>query len=355
MKDLRRVVLAAGGTAGHVFPAVAILRELQARGVDVRLFSDDRGLRYVGDLDRDVVDIIESGGLVSGPITKRLGNARKLVAGGFAARRLLKNYRPDLVIGLGGYASVTPILAASRLGIPTVLHEQNSVMGAANKFTARNADAVALTFDPTEGARGTCHITGNVSRRKIIEIGAVSYPTPEPGGQLGILVMGGSQGARSISERVPAALAGVDAVLRGRLTVVHQARSEDHNCVTAAYANADISARVVPFVDVPATLPSTHLVIARSGATTVCDIAVARRPAIYLPLLTHSDLQQVKNAAAVVDVGGAEMQREDEREVDDLTAAVSRLLGDTNALRHMADAARTWSRPDAIEAILALL
>lgn len=349
------MVLAAGGTAGHVFPALAIREVLVKRGVDVRLFSDDRGLKYIDETDRDWVDEIPSGGLVTGSIRKRVSNLGKLVTGGFRARKLLRGYKPDLVIGLGGYASVGPILAASRQGVPTVLHEQNSVMGAANKVTARQADAVALTFDPTEGARGACTVTGNPSRPAIGAAGELPYPSPELIDPLGVLVMGGSQGARSISEQVPAALAALPPALGQRLRVVHQARSEDHDRVTAAYQAAHIEAQVVPFVDVPAALPDTHLVISRSGATTVCDMAVARRPAIYLPLLTHSDLQQVKNASAVVDAGGALLCREDEHDAADLAAMVESLLGDPERLQSMADAARAWSRPDAADAIVALL
>ncbi|KAG1647642.1 UDP-N-acetylglucosamine--N-acetylmuramyl-(pentapeptide) pyrophosphoryl-undecaprenol N-acetylglucosamine transferase [Nymphon striatum] len=228
-------------------------------------------------------------------------------------------------------------------------------MGAANKVTARQADAVALTFDPTEGARGACTVTGNPSRPAIGAAGELPYPSPELIDPLGVLVMGGSQGARSISEQVPAALAALPPALGQRLRVVHQARSEDHDRVTAAYQAAHIEAQVVPFVDVPAALPDTHLVISRSGATTVCDMAVARRPAIYLPLLTHSDLQQVKNASAVVDAGGALLCREDEHDAADLAAMVESLLGDPERLQSMADAARAWSRPDAADAIVALL
>lgn len=348
-------MLAAGGTAGHVFPALAIREVLVEQGVEVRVFSDERGLTYLDGLDRGTVDVIPSGGLVTGSITKRVGNLAKLVSGAFRARKLLRSYKPDLVIGLGGYPSVGPILAASRQGIPTVLHEQNSVMGAANKVTARQADAVALTFDPTEGSRGACTVTGNPSRPSIAALGALPYPAPELIDPLGVLVMGGSQGARSISDQVPAALAALPTALVQRLRVVHQARDEDHDRVTAAYEAAHIEATVVPFVDVPATLPDTHLVISRSGATTVCDMAVARRPAIYLPLLTHSDLQQVKNASAVVEAGGALLCREDENDAAALSALVESLLADPERLQTMADAARTWSRPDAATAIVALL
>ncbi|MEM7096127.1 MAG: undecaprenyldiphospho-muramoylpentapeptide beta-N-acetylglucosaminyltransferase [Actinomycetota bacterium] len=350
-----RVVLAAGGTAGHVFPALAIRSLLVGQGAEVRLYCDERALAYVGDLDQSTIDVIPSGGLVTGSITKRVGNLFKLVTGSFAARRLLKEYRPELVIGLGGYASVGPVLAARHLGIPSVLHEQNSVMGAANKVTARSADAVALTFDPTEGARGATTVTGNPSRPEIVAVGDVPYPTVGSDSPIGILIMGGSQGARIVSERVPAALAGLPDQLRPRLRVVHQARPEDHDRVTAAYASVGIEATVEPFVDVPAALPEVHLVISRSGATTVCDMAVAGRPAIYLPLLSHRDLQQVKNAQSVVDAGGALLLREDETTTEDLGHAVASLLEDPARLSAMATAARAWSRPDASQAILDLL
>ena len=355
MSHLERVVLAAGGTAGHVFPALAIRAGLVERGTDVRLYCDDRALAYLDQVEPSDVDVVPSGGLVTGSIPKRIGNLLKLGRGLVRSWRLLRRDRPDLVIGLGGYASVGPVLAARQLGIPSVLHEQNSVMGVANRFTASRADAVALTYDPTTAARGNCTVTGNPSRPEIAAIGAVPYPTPTEDGSLGVLVIGGSQGARVMSDRVPAALAGIAPGLRTRLRVIHQARPEDHDRVVNAYGEAGIDAVVQPFVDVPGALPPTHLVIARSGATTVSDLAVARRPAIYLPLLSHADLQQVGNAAAVVEAGGALLCREDEYEVDDLTAMVDDLLGDPARLTSMADAARGWSRPDAAAAILALL
>lgn len=355
MSHLQRVVLAAGGTAGHVFPALAIRAGLVERGVDVRLYCDQRALAYVGDLDRSSIEVVPSGGLVTGSFRRRLGNLAKLARGLVISRRLLRTHRPDLVVGLGGYASVGPVLAARRLGIPSVLHEQNSVMGAANRFTAPRAGAVALTFDPTENARGDCTVTGNPSRPEIIAIGATPFPSPMSGDRVGILVMGGSQGARIVSDRVPAALAALPEALRERLRVVHQARAEDHDRVVLAYEAAAIDASVEPFVDVPTALPDTHLVIARSGATTVCDLAVARRPAIYLPLLSHADLQQVKNASAVVNAGGAVLAREDECDVEQLASTVADLIGDPAQLQTMADAARAWSRPDAAEAILSLL
>lgn len=351
----RSVVLAAGGTAGHVFPALAIYQQLIEAGNDVVLLSDERGLKYTDDFDPAHVQTIPSGGLVTGSMRKRVGNLFKLADGYRQSRQILKQRQPDLVVGLGGYASVGPLLAAQHLGLPNVLHEQNAVMGAANKVTARKADAVALSFTNTEGARGKCHVTGNPSRPSIVEIGNAPFPTPSETDKLGVLVIGGSQGARSISENVPAALAGINPLLRGRLSVTHQARIEDHDDVTASYAKSGIQAQIVPFVDVPAALPTTHLVIARSGATTVCDIAVARRPAIYLPLLTHSDLQQVKNATAVADVGGAHVHREDEGSAEELGAVAAGLLSDATALASMADAARRWSHPNAANAILELL
>lgn len=353
--ELSRVVLAAGGTAGHVFPALAIRDELIDRGVDVKLYCDDRALRYVEGFGDDEIEVIPSGGIVTGSPLTRLRNAVRLVRGLVTAWRRLGRDRPDLVIGLGGYAAVGPILGAGRRGIPNVLHEQNSIMGTANKLSAGRADAVALTFDPTVGAKGNCTVTGNPTRRSVAAVGEAPYPTPAAADSLGILVMGGSQGARVVSDRVPAALAAISSDLRNRLRVVHQARAEDHDRVVEAYSDAGIVASVLPFVDVPTTLVSTHLVISRAGATTVCDVAVARRPAVYLPLLSNHDLQQVSNARVVVDAGGAVMRREDETDVDDLRDMVEELLADPERLAGMADAARAWSRPDAAEAIIDLV
>lgn len=349
------IAIAAGGTAGHVFPAMALYQRLKAEGSSVTLITDDRGLRYADGFEKADVTVLPSGGVVTGSPMKRLSNIAKLGSGYVKARSLLKRMRPDAVVGMGGYAAVGPLVSARQLGIRTVLHEQNSVMGLANKVSARSADYVALSFDPTEGAKGNCVVTGNPCRPEVVEVGADPFPIPAADGQIGVLVMGGSQGARSVSENVPAALGQLPAALAARLRVVHQARAEDHPQVIAAYAEAGVTATVESFVDVPAALTECHLVVARSGASTVCDVAVARRPAVYLPLLSHADLQQVKNAKAVVDRGGALIHREDQGSADDLANTVGSLLADPNQLATMADAAYGWSRPDAVDAIIKLI
>jgi len=349
------VVLAAGGTAGHVFPAQAIYERLLANGTEVHLLTDDRGLRWADGFAPEHVRVIPSGGIVTGSIPTRTRNAAKLTRGYFRARVALLDLQPDAVLGMGGYAAVGPLVSAQRMAIPTLLHEQNSVMGLANRAAARSADVIALSFDPTEGAKGECIVTGNPSRPDVIEVGAQPYPTPTEGGPLELLVIGGSQGARSISIRIPSAIAHLDETLRARLRVVHQARTEDHQQVTDTYERAGVAAEVLPFVDVPETLTHTHLVLGRSGATTVCDVAVARRPGLYLPLTSHTDLQQVKNARAVTMAGGALIHREDESTVQDLRSTLEDLLSNPGRLNSMAAAAFAWSRPDAADAILGLI
>lgn len=349
------IAIAAGGTAGHVFPAFALYDALRADGARVVLLTDDRGQRYAGEFDPADVVILPSGGIVTGSITKRVGNIAKLGSGLVKSWRYLRSERPDAVVGMGGYAAVGPIVAARALGIRTVLHEQNSVMGLANKVAARSADVIALTFDPTEGARGNCVVTGNPCRRDVSAVGAAPYPAPSDDEAVGVLVMGGSQGARSVSQTVPTALAALDPALRNRLRVVHQARDEDAAGVRATYGDAGIEAEVLPFIDVPEALGEAHLFIGRSGASTVCDVAVAGRPAVYLPLLTHADLQQVKNAQAVIDVGGALALREDESSTADLTEVIADLLSSPHRLAAMAAASRSWSRPDAIDRIVSLI
>lgn len=350
-----KIAIAAGGTAGHVFPAMAVYQRLIADGAEATLLTDERGSRYADGFDPAHVITLPSGGIVTGSVKTRLTNLGKLADGYRKSRAVLKRLSPDAVVGMGGYAAVGPLVSASRMGIRTVLHEQNSVMGLSNKVSARSADVIALSFDATEGARGNCVVTGNPSRPEVVAVGEQPYPTPTDDGRIGVLVMGGSQGARSVSQRVPAALGALAPELVSRLAVIHQARAEDHDDVIAAYRDAGVAAEVHAFVDVPAALADGHLVIARSGATTVCDVAVARRPAVYLPLLTHKDLQQVKNADAVAQRGGAIMHREDQGSVADLTDAVDRLLRDPAALTSMADSARAWSKPDAVEAIMALI
>ena len=356
---IRRVVLAAGGTAGHVFPALAVYRRLRSQGVEVTLLTDERGKRWAGDFAPDDVQLLPSGGIVTGSPVTRIRNGAKLGLGLVKSFGAIRRLDPDAVIGMGGYAAVGPLLAAQVLRRRNVLHEQNSVMGASNKVTAPRADAVALSFDPTEGARGATVVTGNPSRTEIVAIGDDPFVAPAADEPFGVLIMGGSQGATVISSIVPTALAGLPESARTRLRVTHQARAEDQETVTTRYAEAGIKAEVMPFVDVPQSLSSTHLVISRSGASTVCDIAVARRAAIYLPLLSHADLQQVKNARGVVEAGGAMLIREDDGPVEQvataMTAMIKELVDDQVQLEAMSDAARAWSRPDAVDAILSLV
>lgn len=338
-----------------MFPAFALYRRLLDDGAEVALLTDDRGQRYAGDFAPSDVTVLPSGGVVTGSISTRAKNITKLAMGYSKARQYLRASRPDAVVGMGGYAAVGPLLSAQHMGIRSILHEQNSVMGLANKVSARKANFVALSFDPTEGSRGNCVVTGNPCRPEVIAVGNSAYPTPETGRSIGVLVMGGSQGARSISDNVPAALGSLPQDLTSRLQVVHQARPEDHRRVIAAYADAGVAAEVESFVDVPGVLAASHLVIARSGASTVCDVAVARRPAIYLPLLTHADLQQVKNAQAVVDHGGALIHREDHGDQTQLTESITTLLAEPERLEAMADAAYGWSSPQAADAIIELI
>ncbi len=352
---INKVVVAAGGTGGHVFPALALYRRLRQDGVQVILATDERGLAYTDGFDDADIVVLPAGGIVSGSIPKRVSGLFKLGHGFVKSIGLLRREKPDAVIGMGGYPSVGPLLSAQVLRIPNVLHEQNSVMGAANKVIARGANKVALSFPETEGAVGNTQLTGNMLRSSVIEVGESSYPTPTPGRPLKIVVMGGSQGAHSISEAVPAALAQIDEDLRKRIHVVHQGRPEDVAAVTEAYGAAGVTSEVVTFVDVPTELVDTHLVISRSGASTVGDVAVARRPAIYLPLLTNPDLQQVKNANSVASVGGAVVHREDEGDATDLAALISSLLSDPQRLTQMADAARAWSRPHAVDDVVAIV
>lgn len=323
------------------------------------LLTDERGKRWAGEFSPDDVELLPSGGIVTGSALTRIRNGAKLGVGLVKSFGALRRLKPDAVIGMGGYAAVGPLLAAQATRTRNVLHEQNSVMGASNKVTAPRADAVALSFDPTEGARGATVVTGNPSRTDIVEIGDDPFVPPAADEPFGVLIMGGSQGASAISSIVPAALAGLPAGVRARLQVMHQARAEDHDAVVARYGDACINAEVMPFVDVPQSLRRTHLVISRSGASTVCDIAVARRAAIYLPLLSHADLQQVKNARGVVEAGGAMVIREDDGPVDDvvmaMTTMIEQLVEDPDRLVSMSDAARAWSRPDAVDAILSLL
>lgn len=354
------VMLAAGGTGGHLFPAFALAEELGRRGRIVDLVTDMRGDRYgTGFPARTVHKVPSATASGRDPLTL-VRTAATLARGVAAAHRLLGQVKPAAVIGFGGYPTFPPLLAARLRGIPTALHEQNAVLGRANRMLSKRVDAIATSFENTRGIdpslEGKIVCTGNPARDVVLHAAGRPYAAPGPLGPVRLLVFGGSQGARFFSERVPGALAALDAPLRARLEVVQQCRVEDLDQVRQIYAAAGIRAELESFFrDLPERMALAHLVIGRAGASSVTELAIIGRPSILVPLPHALDNDQLQNATRLAESGGAWCI-----EQKDLTAArfaseIVRLVADPAALEHAAASARMQGRPDAVERLADLV
>ena len=351
-----RVVIAAGGTGGHVFPALALARGLAESGLEPRIVTDRRGTAFGGALGEVRCHTVRAGRLAGGPLATAAGGAA-LAAGFWQARRLLRRLAPAAAVGFGGYASVPPVAAASSLRVPVVVHEANAVLGRANRWLARRAAAVATGFpDPAfAGAPESVH-TGVPVREAFAEARARAWEPPARGGPIRLLAVGGSQGARILGRVVPSALAALPEALRRRLQVDQQCRPEDEDAARRVYADAGIEARVRPFIDdMAACLAGAHLVIARAGASTIAELAAVGRPAILVPYARAADDHQTANARAVAAAGAGWLAPEDSLDAAALADRVARLLDDPAALARAAAAARAFGRPDSAELLVALV
>jgi UDP-N-acetylglucosamine--N-acetylmuramyl-(pentapeptide) pyrophosphoryl-undecaprenol N-acetylglucosamine transferase len=350
------LVIAAGGTGGHMFPAQALAEAMLARGWRVRLSTDERGARYAGGFP-EAVDrqIVSAGTFARGGVSKILAPFQ-IAAGVVTAALRMRSERPACVAGFGGYPAFPAMSAAWLLGRPRLVHEQNAVLGRVNEVFAKRVNRVACGMWPTAlpaGVEGV-HI-GNPVRAAIAERAGAAY-TPPGDGPLTVLVIGGSQGASILSRTVPAALAALPVDLRSRLVVAHQARPADHEEVVQTYADAGIDATVEPFFgDVPERMEAAQLVISRSGASSVADIAAIGRPSILIPLAIAKRDEQTANAKGLVDSGAAVLMREDTLSPDTLMAEVTQILGDATRANAMAAAAKAQGRPDAAERLADLV
>jgi len=343
----RPIILAAGGTGGHLFPARALAEELTARGRSVVLATDTRGRDYEGAFPGIMAVQVRAGTPSVAGLAAKLKAGADLVRGFFDARKHLVRLEPGAVVGFGGYPSLPTVLAALSLGIPAIIHEQNAVLGRANRVAARWADLIAASFSTTRFApQGRTLLTGNPVRAAIVAAGQQPYVAPGPAGTIQLLVFGGSQGARIFSDAVPAALAALPGPQRARLIVVQQARPEDVARVTAAYQEAGISAEVSPFFgNMAELLAKAHLVIARSGASTCAELAAAGRPAILAPYPHATDDHQSANAAALS--GGAILMPDRMMSVSALSHEIAALLAQPERLNALAAGMQNHARPDA--------
>jgi UDP-N-acetylglucosamine--N-acetylmuramyl-(pentapeptide) pyrophosphoryl-undecaprenol N-acetylglucosamine transferase len=351
-KDFGLILLSAGGTGGHMFPAAALARDLISRGYRVALATDPRGKALAKVFDGVPVHVLQAGTMGAGLKGKVLGLAR-LSVGMAQAWSLLGKLRPAVVVGFGGYPSVPAVYMAQRMGIPTVIHEQNAVLGRANKMLAPRADRIAMSWPQPESAldkalRDRVVVTGNPVREDIAALFTKPYPALKQDGTLRIFVMGGSLGASVFATIVPGALANLPAAQRTRLEVTQQCRADDLGTTRQIYEIAGIKAHLETFFfDVPERLAQAHLLICRSGASTVAEVAAAGRPAIFVPYPHHADHQQKINAESIADVGGAWVMTQDGFTKDALMARIETFLQNPETLFRAAEAARGCGRPDA--------
>jgi UDP-N-acetylglucosamine--N-acetylmuramyl-(pentapeptide) pyrophosphoryl-undecaprenol N-acetylglucosamine transferase len=347
----RTIVLAAGGTGGHMFPAEALARELLARGFAVALVTDRRGQAFGDKVPGVTVHRIRAGRLGAGLMGKVTALAETAL-GTLEAARLLRALAPAAAVGFGGYPSVPTMLAATRQGLATVLHEQNAILGRANRLLASRVGTIATSFASVGAMRAAAGMrlveTGNPVRPEITALRSTRYEVPEAEGPVRILVTGGSQGARILSAVVPPALALLGAALRRRLVIMQQARSEDVAEVTRALAGSGIDAEIAPFFeDVPARLARAQLVISRAGASTVAELTVMGRPAILVPYRFAADDHQTANASALGAEGAARIIAETGFTPERLAGEIEALFAAPSQLQAMAAAAHRIGRPDA--------
>ncbi|SMX43444.1 undecaprenyldiphospho-muramoylpentapeptide beta-N-acetylglucosaminyltransferase [Maliponia aquimaris] len=351
------LVMAAGGTGGHMFPAQALAELMLRRGWRVKLSTDERGARYTSGFPHSVeIETVASATFDrGGPLARALVPFR-LAGGVLSAIWGMRRDRPDVVVGFGGYPSVPALTAAWLLKLPRMIHEQNGVLGKVNTWFATRVNLIACGTWPTalpEGVEGI-H-TGNPVRLAVRERAGAGYIAPGPY-PMSILVIGGSQGARALSDIVPPAIAALPLDMVGHLRVSHQAREEDQMRVATYYAENGLDADVEPFFhDVPARMSEAQLVISRSGASSVADIAVIGRPSILIPYPHATGDHQMANAQALVEAGAAIRIPERKLTIEVLTEAIHAILSNEQGAIRMAQAALRTGKPEAAEHLAALV
>jgi UDP-N-acetylglucosamine--N-acetylmuramyl-(pentapeptide) pyrophosphoryl-undecaprenol N-acetylglucosamine transferase len=346
-------MLAAGGSGGHLFPALALAQELSRRSFAVDLVTDMRAARFGDDFPARAIYRVPSATFAGRSPRAAARTSFMLVRGIRAALKLLGDVKPGAVVGFGGYPAFPPLVAALLRRIPTALHEQNAVLGRANRLLAQRVTAIATSFAETQHLQGAARLrarlTGNPVRDAVLKWSARDYVAPRPDGPFSLLVFGGSQGARYFSETVPAALALLSPELRASLFVVQQCRKEDLAGVEAAYRAEGIRSHLAAFFpNLPEEMAKAHLVIARAGASTTAELTVIGRPAILVPLPHALDHDQLHNATRLAQAGGAWSMEQRDLTPERLAGAIGRLLATPELLAKAAAAARCQGRPDAV-------
>jgi UDP-N-acetylglucosamine--N-acetylmuramyl-(pentapeptide) pyrophosphoryl-undecaprenol N-acetylglucosamine transferase len=367
----RHFVLAAGGTGGHMVPAHALAAELMGRGHHVALITDARGAKIPGLFDGVQTHVMPAGRMGGGPIGW-VRAAKAIWAGRAMAHQLYESFRPTAVIGFGGYPALPALLAAFKAKVPTVVHEQNAVLGRVNRLVSRKVDAIALSYPEVERIGSAqlmkSHLIGNPVRTEVLALRDQPYPALDKEGVFRVMVIGGSQGASILSDVVPDGLSMLPPALCRRLQVTQQCRSEDIERVRARYAALGIPADLATYMeDIPERLSWTHLVIARSGASTLAELTAAGRPAILVPLPSATDDHQTANCDEIVAAGGARMIPQSQftpvelakqmqklgLEPEGLISAAKRAwsCGRPHAARDLADLVESFGRPPVVDGL----
>ncbi|MGX1306634.1 UDP-N-acetylglucosamine--N-acetylmuramyl-(pentapeptide) pyrophosphoryl-undecaprenol N-acetylglucosamine transferase [Amorphus suaedae] len=345
------ILLAAGGTGGHLFPAEALAHELGRRGFAVELVTDERAEPYRATFPAREMHVVSSSSATTRMSPAAMAGAMTRLGAGFMqSAGIIRRAKPAAVVGFGGYPTLPPILAARMLGRPAIVHEANAVLGRANRLLSRFAK-VAVAFPNARGlasgADKPVH-TGMPVRPNVIAAAATPYAIPDADGTFRLLVFGGSQGARVFSEILPPAMAQLPEDLRRRLSIVQQCRQEDLEAVRAAYAETGVAAELAPFFsDLPGRIAAAHLVIGRSGASTVAELGTIGRPALLVPLPNALDQDQRENAIAFAAAGGGWKIDQTEFTPDRLAQEIAALAAAPQRLAKAADAAKAMAQPDA--------
>ena len=344
-------VLAAGGTGGHMIPAHALATELRTRGHGVMLVTDERGARFPGLFENVPIYILPAGRLGGGPVGW-LKALSAVARGRGQAKRLYREHRPDAVVGFGGYPAFPSLLAASSMKIPTVLHEQNAVLGRVNRLLAGEAEALGTAYDQVDRLKtkyaAKTVLVGNPVRAEIAKLGELPFPPFDEFAPLKILVTGGSQGATVLGQVVPEGLGLLEPSLRRRLQVVQQCRPDDIERVRSRYAELGIPAELLTYIeDMPEKLADAHLVIGRAGASTIAELTAAGRPAILIPFAAATDDHQTSNAREMTKAGGARTIQQSAFAPEGLARQIEAMAADPVALNNAAARALSVGRPHA--------
>jgi UDP-N-acetylglucosamine--N-acetylmuramyl-(pentapeptide) pyrophosphoryl-undecaprenol N-acetylglucosamine transferase len=352
MSISRHYVLAAGGTGGHMIPAFALGAELLRRGHHVALVTDERGTKIPGCPDKIVTHVLPAGRISGGPLGWLRG-ARAIGQGREMSKQLFSSFRPSAVIGFGGYPAFPALLGAFAKSIPTIIHEQNAVLGRVNRLTAGKVNAIVTAYPDIQRLKprdkAKVHLLGNPVRTEVLALRDEAFPTLDENGIFRVLVTGGSQGASILSDVVPDGLARLPLNLRRRLQVTQQCRAEDIEVVRKSYSEHQIPAELATYLpDLPERLGWSHLVISRAGASTIAELTCAGRPAILVPLPSAMDNHQAYNVTEMVHAGGARAIAQPQFTPTELAKQIQKIALKPGALENAAKAARSCGRPEAV-------